>query len=114
MSKKFGAETTVDIIKLLITLSVGFLGFSAAMAKITLDPTESFEISGAYWFLIISWVCILCTIISGILALGAIVTNAIDANKYDVDSGYVQQIQIVQQISFVVSFIFFLIFVKCS
>lgn len=112
--KKFGADKTVDVIKLLITLSVGFLGFSAALLKFTFDANTSFEIQGPYWFLIGSWTLILLVISSGVLALGSIITNAVDHDEFNVDTKWVQIPQMVQQVSFVASFVTYIIFIILS
>lgn len=104
--KKFGTETAVEIVKQLITLSSGFIVVTVTVVAAVIKAEELEVIAIA----IFSWIFSIVSISSGILALGDIVTTTQDKNKFDVDEKYTRLFMQIQQVFFIFSFIFFIIF----
>lgn len=105
--KKFAVDTMIGVAKLLVTLASGFIVLSVTLLG---------QLSGEadpichFWLIVVCWFTLIVSIGCGILSLGSIATSAHDHQKFDVDEPMTKWLLRVQQISFVLSFIFFVIY----
>lgn len=99
--RKYATEVAVDIIRQLITLTSSFIVVTATVIKIFFDTNsnnlECFSLA-------------IFSIISGILALGAISTSAHDESEFNLDAPYTRWCMRLQQIFFVIMFLLFVSF----
>ena len=106
--KQFAVETMIEVSRLLITLASGFLVLSVTLLK-NLSSTPSDPIQH-FWLMIICWSALIISIACGALSLGSIATSAHDEKKFDVDKPSTRWFLRGQQVLFVLSFIFFVIY----
>lgn len=106
--KKFASETMIDVAKLLITLASGFFVLSAVLVKTFTDGAE--DPVRSFCLLVITWILLIGSISGGILALGGIATSANDESKFDVDDSVTKWWLRLQQVFFVLAFIFLALF----
>ena len=108
--KKFAANVAIDIAKLQVTLSSGFIVVTASVIGTFVDKTLLGYGLEIFWVAAVSWTLSIFSIASGILALGAIATTAHDDSGYDVDAIMTKWTMRVQQVTFVLAFVFFAVF----
>lgn len=108
--RKFAAETLIDIAKLLITLSSGFLAFTATLLSNFQGSSSAGSNVSNFGLLATSWTVIVVSIISGVLGIGSIATTAQENGIYNIDINNTNKYLAVQQVFFVLSFILFALF----
>jgi hypothetical protein len=79
---KFAVTTMIEVDKLLITLTSGFLVLSATIMNNLSGPEDPIK---DFWIIVLCWISSIISILSGIIALGAIATTAHNNKAYDVD-----------------------------
>ncbi len=107
--KKFAVETMKEVAKLLITLASGFLIITVSFLQFIVDanPKTSIEY---FWLIVVTWALLVLSIMSGIIALGAIASTAHDNCSYNVDENWTKYSLMAQQIFFVLSSVSFVVF----
>lgn len=101
--RKFASEVMIDATKTLITLASGFFVLSTTLVNLLSDGVND-PIKG-FWLLITTWMLLIISIGSGILALGSIATSAHDDQKFDLDSPWTAWTLRGQQVTFLLAFI---------
>lgn len=81
--KKFAVDTMVEVAKQLLTLASGFIVLSVSLLDLMIP--DSGGTPKSFWLVILTWVALVLSILSGLLALGAVAATAHDKNTYDVD-----------------------------
>ena len=105
--KKFAVDTMIGVAKLLVTLASGFIVLSVTLLGQLSGETDPIS---HFWIIVVCWFTLIVSIGCGILSLGSIATSAHDHSKFDVDDRMTKWLLRVQQLSFVLSFILFVIY----
>lgn len=106
--KKYAVDTMVEVTKQLLTLASGFIVLSVSLLDAMIPdsggPAKSFGL------VIVTWVSLVLSIMSGLLALGAIAATAQEEGAYNVDDAATKWLLRFQQILFVIAFTTFVCF----
>jgi hypothetical protein len=108
--EKFAVETMVEVAKQLVTLSSGFIVVSVTLLKFIVPDVEHETVTIEYWPIVITWILLILSIGTGLLALGAVARTAHDDKKYDVDDSNTKLFLQMQQVFFAAAFAFFVYF----
>jgi hypothetical protein len=106
--KKFAVDLMVEVAKQLITLASGALVLSISfMDFIGGDAPSALH---GFWLVIASWIMFLASILTGLLALGALAAVAHLHGQFDVDTPMARLLLALQQLLFIVAFAAFVWF----
>lgn len=106
--KKYAVDTMVEVAKQLITLASGFIVLSVSLLDVMVPDSSSGP--KCFFLMMGAWVLLLFSILSGLLALGAVASTAQEKQLYNVDDPTTRSCLCAQQVLFVLAFVLFVIF----
>lgn len=106
--KKFAVDLMTEVAKQLITLASGAIVLSVSFLDLIKGDTA--RVPEYFSLVIASWITLLLSILSGLLALGALATSAHLHGRFDIDNPTARFCLGLQQVLFVAAFAVFVWF----
>lgn len=110
-NKKEALKGVLDLAKQQITLATGAVVFSGTILNILLGPKKIIELQSGWLF--ISWGLLIVSIIFGLFVNGRYVTQ-LSASQYEITDKWLSWLSRIQQISFLLGILIFVIFAALS
>lgn len=108
-TKKYVVDMMIEATKQLITISTASIVVTVSLIKLIIPDFTSVTIENI-WLISTTWILLVASILSGIVALGGVSYSAYEKNKYDLSSKSIKYPMCLQQLLFVCAIIFFIRF----
>lgn len=108
-TKKYAVDMMIEATKQLITISTASIVVTVSLIKLIIPDFTSVTIENI-WLISTTWILLVASILSGIVALGGVSYSAYEKNKYDLSSKSIKYPMCLQQLLFVCAIIFFIRF----
>ncbi|ELA9338396.1 hypothetical protein P7M26_24200 [Vibrio parahaemolyticus] len=108
-TKKYAVDMMIEATKQLITISTASIVVTVSLIKLIIPDFTSVTIENI-WLISTTWILLVASILSGIVALGGVSYSAYEKNKYDLSSKSIKYPMCLQQLLFVCAIIFFICF----